>query len=256
LTTLMLAGIRDILIIVNPGDRAAFENLLGDGTSWGINIAYAEQQRPGGLPEAYILGADFIGGSSSMLILGDNIYFGQGFSHTLQHAVAHNDGMTAFGYHVTDPQNFGVVELDAQGRVVSLEEKPAKPKSSIAVTGMYICDAEAVAMAQTLKPSARGELEIVDILKSYAAKNKLKVERLGRGVAWLDTGSPHGLMQAAHFVETIETRQGFMIACPEEIAYRRGYIDQSHLVKLADGLGKTSYGAYLRQVAQEMLPPP
>jgi glucose-1-phosphate thymidylyltransferase len=251
LSTLMLGGVRDILIITNPSERAAFENLLGDGSRWGLSLSYVAQTRPGGLPEAFLYGAEFIGNSTCVLILGDNVYFGQGLSHMLHAAIAANTGMTAFGYRVTDPQNFGVVEFDAAGKVVSLEEKPAKPKSSYAVTGLYICDAEVVGVARGLKPSARGELEIIDVLKHYLARGRLTVNNFGRGIAWLDTGSPHGLLQAAQFVESVETRQGVMIACPEEIAYRRGYIDRAQLLSLADDLSKTGYGAYLRQIADE-----
>ncbi|MDX2222993.1 MAG: glucose-1-phosphate thymidylyltransferase RfbA [Rhodospirillaceae bacterium] len=251
LTTLMLGGVRDIMIITNPAERAAFENLLGDGSRWGLTLSYVAQTRPGGLPEAFIYGAEFIGGSGCVLILGDNVYFGQGLSHMLHTAITANQGMTAFGYRVTDPQNFGVVEFDAAGKVVSLEEKPAKPRSSYAVTGLYICDAEVVNIARGLKPSARGELEIIDVLKHYLARGRLTVNNFGRGIAWLDTGSPHGLLQAAQFVESVETRQGVMIACPEEIAYRRGYIDRAQLLSLAEDLSKTGYGAYLRQIADE-----
>lgn len=251
LTTLMLGGIREILLITSPADRASFEKLLGDGASWGITIRYAEQPTPAGLPQAFTIGADFIGASSCSLILGDNVFFGEGLSSTLQAAIKSNAGMTAFGYRVTDPQNFGVAELDGDGNVLSLEEKPAQPKSSIALTGLYICDNGVINLARSLKPSARGELEIVDVLKGYWKENRLKVKTFGRGLAWLDTGSPQGLLQAAHFVETIETRQGVMVACPEEIAFRRGYIDRAQLKKLAQGLSKTAYGRYLMQIADE-----
>ena len=251
LTTLMLGGIRDVLIITSPADRASFEHLLGDGRSWGIRISYAEQPHPGGLPQAFMIGAEYIGDSPCTLILGDNVFFGDGLSSTLQTEIAGNMGMTVFGYRVNDPQNFGVVEFDRDGKVISLEEKPANPKSSIAVTGLYICDNGVVEVARRLKPSARGELEIIDVLKGYLAQQRLKVRPFGRGIAWLDTGSPQGLLQAAHFVETIESRQGVMLACPEEIAFRRGYIDRNHLSKLAAALAKTAYGRYLLQIAEE-----
>lgn len=251
LTTLMLGGIREILLITSQADRPTFERLLGDGAPWGISIKYAVQPSPAGLPQAFTIGADFIGSSPCTLILGDNVFFGEGLSSTLQGAIKSNAGMTAFGYRVTDPQNFGVAELDANGDVISLEEKPAQPKSSIALTGLYICDNGVIELARALKPSARGELEIVDVLKGYWKQNRLKVRTFGRGLAWLDTGSPQGLLQAAHFVETIETRQGVMVACPEEIAFRRRYIDRAQLATLAKGLAKTAYGRYLQQIAEE-----
>lgn len=251
LTTLMLGGIQDILLITSPADRAAFERLLGDGYSWGIKITYAEQPRPGGLPEAFKIGAEYIGNSSCALILGDNVFFGDGLSTILQTEIAANAGMTAFGYRVSDPQNFGVVEYDSNGKVISLEEKPTHPKSTTAVTGLYICDNSVIDIARQLTPSARGELEIIDVLKEYFKRGKLKVRPFGRGIAWLDTGSPQGLLQASHFVETIESRQGIMLACPEEIAFRRGYINRAQLTRLAQGLAKTPYGRYLQQIAEE-----
>ncbi len=251
LTTLMLGGIQDILLITSPADRAAFEHLLGDGHSWGIKITYAEQPRPGGLPEAFKIGAEYIGNSSCTLILGDNVFFGDRLSTTLQTEIVANAGMTAFGYRVNDPQNFGVVEYDSNGKVISLEEKPTHPKSTTAVTGLYICDNSVIDIARQLTPSARGELEIIDVLKEYLKRGKLKVRPFGRGIAWLDTGSPQGLLQASHFVETIESRQGVMLACPEEIAFRRGYIDRAQLTRLAQSLAKTAYGRYLQQIAEE-----
>lgn len=251
LTTLMLGGIREFLVITSPVDRAAFENLLGDGRPWGITISYAEQAFPGGLAEAFKLGADYIGGSSCTLILGDNVFFGDNLSSIMQSTFASNDGMTVFGYRVNDPQNFGVVEMDKSGKVLSLEEKPTHPKSSTALTGLYVCDAGVVDIARGLKPSARGELEIVDVMKSYLSQGRLKVRPFGRGIAWLDTGSPQGLLQASHFVETIESRQGVMVACPEEIAFRRGYIDRDQLLRLGQSLAKTAYGRYLQQIAEE-----
>ncbi len=251
LTTLMLGGIQDILVITSPADRAAFEHLLGNGHSWGIKITYAEQARPGGLPEAFKIGAEYIGDSSCTLILGDNVFFGDGLSATLQTEIAANAGMTAFGYRVNDPQNFGVVEYDSDDKVIGLEEKPMHPKSTIAVTGLYICDNNVIDIARRLTPSARGELEIIDVLKEYLKRAKLKIRPFGRGIAWLDTGSPQGLLQASHFVETIESRQGVMLACPEEIAFRRGYIDRAQLTRLAQSLAKTAYGRYLQQIALE-----
>jgi len=251
LTTLMLGGIQDFLIVTSPADRAPFENLLGDGKSWGIRISYAEQARPGGLPEAFKIGADYIAGSPCTLILGDNVFFGDNLSGIMQSAFDANTGMTVFGYRVNDPQNFGVVEMDKAGKVLSLEEKPANPKSSTAVTGLYVCDGRVVEIARNLKPSTRGELEIVDVMKSYLADGLLKVRPFGRGIAWLDTGSPQGLLQASHFVETIESRQGVMVACPEEIAFRRGYIDKAQLLRLGQTLAKTAYGRYLQQIAEE-----
>lgn len=249
LTTLMLAGIRDVLIITTPHDAEAFKRLLGDGAQWGISIRYAVQPSPGGLAQAFTLGADFIDGDRCALILGDNIFYGHGLPELMKSAVGRMNGATVFAYHVTDPERYGVVEFGEGQRAVSIEEKPARAKSNWAVTGLYFYDAQVVARARDLKPSARGELEITDLNNVYLQHGELSVELMGRGYAWLDTGTPDSLLDASNFVGTLEKRQGFKIASPEEVAYRQGYIDSAQLLILAEALGKSSYGAYLRQIA-------
>ena len=251
LSTLMLAGIREILVITTPVDRPAFERLLGDGGSIGLRIAYAEQPAPGGLAQAFLIGRTFIGSDRVAMILGDNIFFGHGLPEFLHAAVARKEGGTVFGYKVRDPERYGVVEFDEGGRALAIEEKPARPRSSWAVTGLYFYDNEVVRIAAALKPSARGELEITDVNKAYLAAERLYVERLGRGIAWLDTGTLESLLQAANFVQVVEERQGLMLACIEEIAYRMGYIGQSDLERLAATMKGSEYGQYLMRVVQE-----
>jgi glucose-1-phosphate thymidylyltransferase len=251
LSTLMLAGIRDILVISTPRDLPAFESLLGDGNSWGLTIEYAAQPKPEGLAQAYIIGADFVARSRSALILGDNIYHGHGLSELLATANDRDEGATVFAYHVNEPERYGVVEVDENRRPVSLVEKPVEPRSNWAVTGLYFYDEQVVDMAANLQPSARGELEITDINQLYLDRGQLAVEFMGRGFAWLDTGTPESMLEAAEFVRTLEKRQGFKIACPEEIAYRMGYIDDRQLDTLVRKLGKSDYGAYLRRAAAE-----
>ena len=246
LSTLMLAGIREVLVISTPRDTPSFEALLGDGSKWGMDIQYAVQPSPDGLAQAYIIGADFVGNSPSALILGDNIYYGHGSTDLFKSAVARKDGATVFAYHVTDPERYGVVEFDDRMRALSIEEKPKVPRSNWAVTGLYFYDAQVIEIARALKPSVRGELEITDVNKIYLERGQLAVEMMGRGFAWLDTGTPDSLIEAAEFVRTLEKRQGFKIACPEEVAFDQGFIDAAQLEKLADALGKSSYGAYLR----------
>jgi glucose-1-phosphate thymidylyltransferase len=250
LTTLMLAGIRDILIISTPHDINLFERLLGDGSKWGINLSYAVQPSPDGLAQAFLIGENFIKGHSSTLILGDNIFFGNDFPRRLRHASA-NKGATIFATPVKNPEEFGVIEFDEIGKAISLEEKPKQPKSRYAVTGLYFYDEIVVELAKSLKPSARGELEITDLNRLYLQKEALSVEIMGRGHAWLDTGTHDSLIEASTFVHTIEKRQGFKIACPEEIAFRAGWISQFDLIKLAEPLKKNNYGQYLMQIAVE-----
>jgi glucose-1-phosphate thymidylyltransferase len=249
LSTLMLAGIRDILIITTPEDQAAFRRLLGSGEKWGITLSYIAQPRPEGLAQAYILGADFVGEEPSALILGDNLYFGHGFTEQLDRAARRTSGATVFGYRVKDPQRYGVVEFDKTGLAISIEEKPSNPKSNYAVTGLYFYDNRAVEFAKSIKPSARGELEITALNNLYLEQGTLSVELLGRGYAWLDTGTYDSLIEAGEFVRTIEDRQGLKIGCPEEIAYRMGFIDRDRLRLLARELAKTSYGQYLIGIA-------
>lgn len=253
LTTLMLAGIKDILLISTPADTPRFEQLLGDGSQWGIKISYAVQPSPDGLAQAFIIGEKFIGKEKCALVLGDNIFHGQGFGKMLRHAVEFNVGATVYAYKVQDPERYGVVEFDGTGKVLSIEEKPKNPKSNFAVTGLYFYDENVVEYAKALKPSARGELEITDLNRVYLEKNCLNVVTMGRGFAWLDTGTPNSLIEASLFVQTIENRQGFKVASPEEVAYRMKYIDRSQLLLLADIFKKNSYGKYLLQLAEEEL---
>ncbi len=246
LSTLMLAGIREILVISTPRDTPAFQDLLGDGSQWGISIEYAVQPSPDGLAQAYIIGADFVGDSPSALILGDNIFYGHGITDLFGSALNRVSGATVFAYHVTDPERYGVVEFDREMRAISIEEKPVMPRSNWAVTGLYFYDGRAPGIAQSLKPSARGELEITDLNRAYLASGDLSVEIMGRGFAWLDTGTPESLIEAAEFVRTLEKRQGFKIACLEEIAFDKGFIDIPALEAIVDGLGKGDYAAYVR----------
>jgi glucose-1-phosphate thymidylyltransferase len=248
LSTLMGAGIRDILVISAPRDLPSFQALLGDGSQWGLSLSYAEQPRPEGLAQAYVIGADFVGRSPSALILGDNIYYGHGLPELCQNARRRESGATVFAYHVSDPQRYGVVEFDREMRARSIEEKPAAPKSNWVVTGLYFYDGTVTDIAASLKPSARGELEITDLNRTYLERGALTVEIMGRGFAWLDTGTPESLMEAGEFVRVLEKRQGFKIACPEEVAYRAGFIDADGLSKCADSLGKSAYGRYLASI--------
>lgn len=248
LSTLMLAGIREVLLISTPRDLPAFQSLIGDGSKWGMSISYAAQPSPDGLAQAYIIGADFVGSSPSALILGDNIFYGHGITDLFSNALRREDGATVFAYHVNDPERYGVVEFDGAMQAVSIEEKPAAPRSPWAVTGLYFYDAEVVNIAADLKPSTRGELEITDVNRVYLERGMLSVELLGRGYAWLDTGTPDSLLEAAEFVRVLEKRQGFKISCPEEIAYQKGFIDRRQLEVLADSMGKSDYGRYLRRV--------
>jgi len=253
LSTLMLAGIRDVMIITTPQDVAAFEALLHDGSQWGINIQYAVQPSPDGLAQAFIIGRDFIGNDGCSLILGDNIFYGHRLSEYVQRAAQQDSGATVFAYWVKDAKSYGVVEFDQDGKAISLEEKPSQPRSNYAVTGLYFYDNQVVNMAKDLNPSERGELEITDINKLYLVQKQLHVEQLGRGYAWLDTGTHDSLLQAANFVQTVEQRQGLKIACPEEIAYRMGFIDAEQILKLADPLKKNGYGQYLLNLVQQGL---
>jgi glucose-1-phosphate thymidylyltransferase len=251
LSVLMLAGIRDILIISTPSDTPRFEQLLGDGKKWGIDIQYAVQPSPDGLAQAFIIGEDFLAGEGCCLVLGDNIFYGHDFAKTLRDAAAHTSGATVFAYPVTDPERYGVVEFDADRRAVSLEEKPKHPKSRYAVTGVYFYDNRVVEIAKNLKPSPRGELEITDVNIWYLNQGELRTEVLGRGLAWLDTGTHDSLLEAGNFIHTIEQRQGLKVACPEEIAYRLGYIDADQLKALAAVIAKSTYGAYLLRLLEE-----
>jgi glucose-1-phosphate thymidylyltransferase len=254
LSSLMLAGISDILVISTPADLPRFEQLLEDGSRWGLNLRYAVQPRPEGLAQAFVIGRDFVGGESVALILGDNIFYGQGFGQTLREAANRESGATIFGYHVKDPERYGVVEFERDGRVVGIEEKPETPRSHYAVTGLYFYDNQVLDIAQNLGPSARGELEITDVNVAYLERGQLQVEILGRGMAWLDTGTHESLKQAADFVKTIEERQDLKICCPEEIAYRMGYIDAEQVIRLAEPLKKSTYGRYLLELVEEEEP--
>jgi glucose-1-phosphate thymidylyltransferase len=248
LATLMLAGIRDVLVINTPHEQALFQRLLGDGSQWGINITYAVQPSPDGLAQAFLIGRDFIGGDPSCLVLGDNIFYGVGLTERLKRAAARSEGATVFGYWVRDPERYGVAEFDSTGRVVGLEEKPIKPKSNYAVTGLYFYDKRASDFARDLKPSPRGELEITDLNRCYLDDGSLMLEQLGRGYAWLDTGTHDSLMEAGNYIQTIENRQGLKVCCPEEIAFNNKWIDAEQVLALAKPLSKTGYGEYLRNL--------
>lgn len=248
LATLMMAGIQEILVITTPRDEAAYRELLGDGSLWGIELHYAVQPEPGGLAQAFLIGRDFIDGQPCCLILGDNIFYGHGLVGLLQQAAGHTEGATVFGYWVKDPQRYGVAGFDDAGRVTSLEEKPVRPKSHYAITGLYFYDSQVVGLAETLSPSARGELEITDLNRLYLEQGGLRLEKLGRGVAWLDTGTHESLMQASNFIETIENRQGLKVCCPEEVAYHQNWISAEQLEQLAQQLDKNGYGQYLLQL--------
>ena len=252
LSTLMLAGIRDILIITTPSDSELYQSLLGDGSQLGIAISYAVQPSPDGLAQAFLIGADLIGGGGCALVRGDNIFYGSDFAQVLQQVVQHDTGATVFAYYVSDPERYGVVSFDADGKALSLEEKPKQPKSNYAVTGLYFYDHDIVDIARAVRPSARGELEITDVNVAYLTAKKLRVERLRRGYAWLDTGTHESLLSAAAFVQTIQARQGLKIACIEEIAYRMGYIDAEQVLRLAEPLAKNEYGVYLKRIVDEM----
>ena len=251
LSTLLLAGIRDVLIISTPLDTPRFEQLLGDGSQWGLSLHYIVQPTPGGLAQAFIVGKTFVGTQPSALVLGDNIFYGNSLPELLDEAMGRVTGATVFAYHVQDPERYGVVTFDANGLATSIEEKPAKPRSSYAVTGLYFYDGRATEFAASLKPSPRGELEITDLNRCYLERGELAVEIMGRGLAWLDSGTHASMLEASQFIETIERRQGLKIACPEEIAFRQGFIDAAQLERLADGLSKNDYGTYLRNVLAE-----
>lgn len=251
LSVLMLANIREVLVISTPRDLPRFRELLGTGDQWGLSFAYAEQPRPEGIAQAFLIGEDFIGGAPTCLVLGDNIFYGQGLTPMLERAASRETGATVFGYYVSDPRRYGVVDFDEGGQVTSIEEKPEQPKSNYAVTGLYFYDDRVVDLAKTLTPSDRGELEITDLNRRYLERGQLHVERMGRGFAWLDTGTHASLMQAGNFVQTIEERQGLKVACPEEIAYRKGWITAEDVARLAEPLRKTNYGTYLEKLIRE-----
>jgi glucose-1-phosphate thymidylyltransferase len=252
LTTLMLAGIRDVLVITTPHEQEPFRRLLGDGSQWGMRISWAVQPSPDGIAQAFLIGREFIAGEACALILGDNIFYANDLASALVKAASTDEGATIFGYWVRDPGAYGVAEMDKQGRVLSLEEKPAKPKSHYAVTGLYFYDKHVVSFAEKLKPSARGELEITDLNRAYLQESRLRLVRFGRGVAWLDTGTHEALLQASNFIQTLQARQGLQIACPEEIAYGKGWIDRGQLESLAQPLAKTEYGRYLLALPPEI----
>jgi glucose-1-phosphate thymidylyltransferase len=254
LSTLMLAGIREVLVISTPADLPRFEQLFGDGSRWGLDLRYAVQPNPEGLAQAFVIGREFVGTGPVALILGDNIFYGHGFGETLREAASRDEGATIFGYYVRDPERYGVVEFEEGGRAVGLEEKPLKPRSHYAVTGLYFYDNQVLDIAANLTPSARGELEITDVNVEYLRRDQLRVEIMGRGMAWLDTGTHDSLLQAADFVKTIEERQGLKVACPEEIAYRMGYIDAEQVVRLAEPLKNNNYGQYLLELAEDEEP--
>ncbi len=250
LTTLMLAGLREILVISTPEDTGRFTQMLGDGSQWGIQLSYAVQPSPDGLAQAFLIGEDFLDGAASALILGDNLFFGHGLEHQLEDASAQSSGASVFAYQVSNPQDFGVVSFDAEGRAVSIEEKPARPRSQFAVTGLYFYDQDVVEVAKGIQPSARGELEITDVNRHYLDRGDLVVQRMGRGMAWLDTGTFDALLEAAHFIQTLERRQGLKVASPEEVAFHKGWIDAEQLMRLAEPLRKSGYGDYLAELAR------
>ena len=254
LTTLMLAGIREILVISTPRDVPRFTELLGDGTQWGLNLQYAVQETPGGLAQAFTVGRDFVGSSPVSLVLGDNIFYGGGLTSLLQRAAARTAGATIFGYYVKDPERYGVAEVGSDGRVLSIEEKPEQPRSNYAIVGLYFYDNDVIEIARTMRPSSRGEYEITDVNREYLRRGTLHIEMLGRGMAWLDTGTHESLQDASAFIQTIESRQGLKISCPEEIAFRQGYISSEQLEKLARALGKSSYGEYLLALLRDGRP--
>jgi glucose-1-phosphate thymidylyltransferase len=251
LTTLMLAGISDVLVITTPHEQALFRQLLGDGSQWGMSIRYAVQPKPEGLAQAFLIGKEFIDGKPCALVLGDNIFYGHGLQGLLEDSARRPHGATVFGYYVKNPQAYGVAEFDAEGRVIGLEEKPQTPRSNYAVAGLYFYDEQVVDLAASLRPSKRGELEITDLNRLYLDKQELRLEKFGRGVAWLDTGTPEALLQAANFIQTIQERQGLQVACPEEVSFRKGWIDTAQLEKLAEPLMKTEYGQYLHALAND-----
>jgi glucose-1-phosphate thymidylyltransferase len=251
LSALMLTGIRDILIISTPSDTPRFEELLGDGRQWGLEFRYAVQPNPGGLAQAFLVGRDFVAGRHSTLVLGDNIFYGNDLLQQLERSAAQEEGATVYAYHVRDPERYGVVEFNAKGRAMSIEEKPAHPKSNYAVTGMYFYDPQVLGIVEDLKPSPRGELEITDVNRAYMERGQLDVEVMGRGIAWLDTGTHTSMLEASQFIETVEKRQGLKIACPEEIAFRKGFVDAAQLELLAEPMRKNEYGRYLLEILQE-----